>query len=110
MPIINISNFLRVGDVKENEVLLITTAPEEKDFDFSPAKDGSGLKRVVQGRVRLSDGTEKVLTYNKTSLKALIDAWGNNTDNWIGKKIRVKFVEQITFGKLKKILILLPEE
>lgn len=42
-------------------------------------------------------------TPNKTSLKTIIAAWGDESDAWIGKTIGMFTIEQSVAGKIKKI-------
>ena len=110
MAIISISDFFKNTDVKVGDVVKFITAPDTIEVDFSQAKDNSALKKVTQGTVELMDGRKKIITLNKTSLKALIAKWGNNSDAWVGEKCEITFVKQLAFGRLMDVLVLVPLE
>ena len=48
------------------------------------------------------------LPLNVTNLKALINAYGNDTDNWIGKKVRLKTATIIFNAQQKNTIIIEP--
>jgi len=49
---------------------------------------------------------EKLLTFNQTSMNNLIDAYGDETKNWIGKEVKVWIVKASVGGKLKDVIYL----
>lgn len=51
----------------------------------------------------------KKMSVNKTSLRKIMEAWGDESDDWKGKNLKVKVIEQQAFGELKKILYVEPE-
>ena len=106
-PIIDISPYLKSLDVLENDILIFTNAGEEVEKDFSKTKDGKGLKKVFEIGIQLPNGREKIATPNKTSLRGLVADLGNDTEKWIGKKVQVNFVNQLAFGKMTKVLMLM---
>ena len=57
-----------------------------------------GTKRVLQIPVKIGD-TEFIWTVNKSSQKRLADAWGRETANWEGHKVRFTKAKQQAFGK-----------
>ena len=48
------------------------------------------------------------LPLNITNLKALINAYGNDTDNWVGKKVRLKTATIIFNAQQKNTIIIEP--
>jgi hypothetical protein len=70
------SNYVRAEDIAQNVLIEATIASvKRKEFD-----DGEP-KSVIA----LEDGHQVIL--NQTRLKALIGAFGPNSDNWIGKSV-----------------------
>ena len=111
MPNLNdLKNFLQRDDVKEGEILIFTDAGEIKEVDFSKAQDGSGKKKVFQISIGLPDGRTKTATINATSRNALTEKYGSNTEDWVNKNVKVTFVNQMAFGKMTKVLVLVPVE
>jgi len=48
------------------------------------------------------------LPLNVTNLKTLINAYGNDTDNWVGKKVRLKTATIIFNAQQKNTIIIEP--
>jgi phage FluMu protein Com len=111
MPNLNdMSNFLKRDDIKAGDTLTFTDAGQIAQVDFSKTKDGSGVKTVFQIGIELPDGRNKIITLNKASQTALSEKYSKITEEWLGKKAVVSFVEQMAFGKLTEVLILKPIE
>jgi len=53
---------------------------------------------------------EKLLTFNQTSINYLIDGYGDNTDNWVGKRAKVWIIKANVGGKLKDVVYLTPPD
>ena len=97
-------------DAQTGDVILFVDAGEIKDVDFSKTQDGSDVKTVFQVMVELPDGKNKIYTPNATTRGILSEVWGEDTSAWVNKKAIVKFVDQLSFGKLTKVMILEPTE
>lgn len=41
---------------------------------------------------------------NKTSLKVILAAYGDESDNWVGKKLGLFRIDQAVSGKMKKVV------
>lgn len=48
-------------------------------------------------------GDELTWMPNKTALKVIVAAYGDESDHWIGKEIGVYLLEQNVAGKMKKV-------
>lgn len=109
MPNLNdLSNFLKRDDIKADDAITFINEGEIKSVDFSKTKDGSNMKTVFQILIELPDGRNKIATLNKASQTALSEKYSKITEEWVGKKAIVSFVEQMAFGKLTEVLILKP--
>jgi hypothetical protein len=89
-------------DIKNGEEIRIiqvngwTTVPSDPDKQrFQIIAENPALDR-------------KKLSINKTSLRSIMEEWGDESDDWKGKKLVVRIVEQQAFGELKKIIFLNP--
>jgi len=58
--------------------------------------------------LKMPNGEEKKLTPNKTSLRELGEAWGDDTDTWVGKVAEVHITKQSVQGKLTDVIYLTP--
>lgn len=66
-----------------------------------------GARKVF--KVTFKQGGEKNMSFNQTSLNNIIDGYGDDTKDWIGKKIKVFVVKQMVSNKLRNIAYLTPE-
>jgi len=93
-------NFLRPDDVKDNDVLEILGPGE-----WVSAKDSGLSKDVFRMPVKLPDGTEKLWTVNTTTIRNLTQAYGDETEAWVGKKVRVEVKRNVPVrGVLRDII------
>ena len=67
-------------------------------------------KERFQMTVELPNLERKKMSANKTSLRKIIEYWGDESNDWIGKKLSVKIIEQQAFGELKKIIYVEPAD
>lgn len=89
--------FAKVGeDFKDEDILII------KDAGLSIA--GTYGDRHVF-KVSTKNG-EKNLAFNQTSMNNVIDAYGANTDEWVGKSVKAYIVKQMIDNSLKKVCYL----
>ena len=70
---------------------------EARDLPFESSKGRYELTLEV------NDEELKWLA-NKTSLRALRGAFGNDTDGWVEKSIKLWVVEQLVQGKMKRVI------
>ena len=54
--------------------------------------------------VKLVNGEEKNINVNQTSLNGLIDVFGDDSLNWIGKQAKVWLIKQNVAGKFVDVL------
>ena len=54
--------------------------------------------------VKLVNGEEKNINVNQTSLNGLIDVFGDDSLNWIGKQVKVWLIKQNVAGKFVDVL------
>ena len=91
--------FAKVGkDFKDQDVLAIVTSGDEIESEFN----GKPRKQMIF-KVRIPAGVEKNLAFNQTSMNNLIDAYGDDTDEWVGKNIKAWVVKAMIGGELKTI-------
>jgi len=49
---------------------------------------------------------DRILTFNPTSMNYLIDAYGDETQNWVGKKVKVWLIKSNVGGKMRNVVYL----
>jgi len=87
---VSMGNFLKKGeDFKDGDILEI--ANEGKQVEGTYGTQDLFLVRVgdLEGNV----------SFNQTSINGLIDAYGDDSINWIGKKIKTTKIKQNVSGK-----------
>lgn len=99
-------NYLKAKFVKEHKIteLKITDARSIEMVTFE-GKDGKPAQQKIQCEVAYSgQGKEdpKNWTMNNKSRNILIDTWGDDTDNWVEKKIPITLGGS---GEMEHILV-----
>ena len=90
----SIGSYLKKGeDIKENDILEITTSGREVEGQYG-TQYVSGVKK---------DKTEGNVSFNQSTLNNLIDGYGSETENWIGKKVKVFTIKQNVQGKIRNV-------
>jgi hypothetical protein len=91
--------FLNSTMVKENDIIVLLDEGAFRD------PEETGLQRVVfQIKIGLPDQRQKIWTANKTSRKRFIKAWGDDSANWVGKRVRITITNQNVRGEMRDIL------
>ena len=49
---------------------------------------------------------DRILTFNSTSMNYLIEVFGDETKNWIGKKVKVWLIKSNVGGKIRDVVYL----
>ena len=88
---VSVGAFLKKGvDFKENDLLEIANEGKEVEGQF-------GMQDLFL--VKLADGKEGNVGFNQTTINGLVDAYGKDAVNWIGKKVKAVKVKQNVAGK-----------
>lgn len=97
-----LDNFLKpalLGDAtKEKPVIAVVKKVQLKtpaDLRFETDEDKHELTLELNGEI-------KTWLANKTSLRAIMEVFGDETDKWIGKKISLWTIHQNVKGKLTR--------
>ena len=84
-------DFLKASYVKEHKIseLILVSGPEIATFE----KDGKETKKL-QFKIQYegfadNKGMPDTWTLNSKSKNTLIDTWGDDTDDWLGKKVQI---------------------
>jgi len=54
------------------------------------------------------DGKDRIFTPNKTNGDTMVEAFGEDSDLWVGKKFTLKLADTIAFGKKTKTMLVEP--
>ena len=88
--------FFKKGvDIKDGDLVEIANEGKQQEGEF-------GTQNIFL--VKLSDEREGNISLNQTSLNNLIDAYGENAVNWIGKQAKIWLIRQNVAGKFLQVL------
>jgi hypothetical protein len=100
MPkISSVDEYLHSEDVQDGDVLTIVQKPILVTEDESTL--GHAYFKV---RVKGRNIDEKTWTPNKTTLKRLASTFGDETDAWLNKKVKISKVTMEVNGETKQVL------
>lgn len=91
----SMGNFLKKGvDFKENDMIEIASEGKQIEGQY-------GMQDVFL--IKTSKGVEGNANFNQTTINNLIDAFGEDSVKWIGKKVRVWGILSNVQGKMRKV-------
>lgn len=93
-------DFLKAEDVKAGQVVTFLDSGVAAEITSPEGK----VKKVVNFGVKLN-GDEKSYTPNKTALQVLIEAFGDETEEWVGRKFKITLVKVNVFGTMKNSIV-----
>ena len=109
MPNVNeLRKFLKVDMVKTGDLIHFCDAGIIGPKTFK--QDGKDKTETMLEMDVMVNDSMKPIKYspNATSCGLLSDAWGKNTEEWVGESGQVLIVEQLSFGKLTNVLLVKP--
>lgn len=83
-------------DIKDGDIITIRDAGQPVDGEY-------GTRMVF--RVDVKTGG-KLLSFNQTTINNLIDAFGEDTTEWVNKEVKAWVVKAMVSGKLKNVIYL----
>lgn len=92
---VSVGSFLKKGeDIKDKDIVEIANEGKEVEGQF-------GIQNLFL--IKTSDGKEGNVSFNQTTLNCLIDAYGEDSKNWIGKKALTWAILSNVQGKMVKV-------
>ncbi len=99
-----LSDFLKAETCQGGEVIQIMDEGEESEITSPEGKvkmvRNFGVK-VIKGSKNLKEGQETTYTPNRSALEVFIEAWGDESTEWINKQFEITLVKVNVFGKMK---------
>lgn len=86
-------------DIKDGDSITILDGGTETTGKF-------GDQIVYKVKTRNGD---KNLGINQTSVNAFIDAFGDETDNWVGKVVGANLIKALVSGTMRNVVYLVPK-
>ena len=106
MPKLELDFFVNGEEIKEKETkgpVIATFSDKGEYYDFKD-KDGKE-KRGFKIALKFPDEEDiKMWSPNNTSLRTLEKVYGDNTDEWEGKKVELYTIFQKVFGEDKNVV------
>ena len=96
-------NYLKAKDCKGGEICKIVS-----DAEMSEIKSPEGKVKIVMNIPIMFDDKAKLFTPNQMNGNILVEAFGDLTENWIGKEFKIALVKSIVFGELKNSIVIEP--
>ena len=92
---VSVGSFLKKGeDVKQGDIIEIANEGKKVPGEY-------GEQDVFL--IKLSDGREGNISFNQTTINNLIDGYGKDSINWIGKKVKIEVIRQNVQGKIRAV-------
>lgn len=95
------SNYLKASDLNDKDVTLTITGAKMEELVQGQKKDTKLVLSI--------NGTDKRFVLNKTNATTISKLHGDDTDNWIGKKIMIGAREVEFQGTMTMALRVLPK-
>ena len=94
-----LGDYLTSADVKDGDIVEIIEEPTMR------SAEETGFDRDVWGiQVKLPNKSNKLWTLNKTTYNACWDAFGEESKNWVGQKLKVTTETRKVRGEKKTII------
>jgi len=61
------------------------------------------------GRISIEGGEEQNVSFNKTSINALVEAFGEESSEWQGEKVTLQIENTVINNQRRKIIYFIPE-
>ena len=79
------------------------TVAKGGQYQEMPIAQGENKEKLILP-TKLSNGKVRDWIPNKTSIKYMVNLWGDNTDLWIGKQAKFKLTNQNVRGEMKDVI------
>lgn len=99
-------NYLKAENVKSGDVVKINSEGEWIESNKYTYEDKTPRKNFVVEVIYA--GEARTLTLNSTNRSNLINDWGNDTAEWIGKSATIEIIKVSVGGKLMNSILLTP--
>ena len=98
-------NFLKAEDCKGGEIVEILDGGSMEEITTPEGK----TKSVLNFQVKIGDN-EKTFTPNKSNGNILVEAFGEDTEKWMGKRFKITMTKVRVFGKIKDSIVVDPQD
>jgi len=100
MPkISDLDEYLHADAITNGDIISITGKAR-----FISADESAFERAYLEIPVKLPDGKSKIWTPNKTTLRILAKEFGDDTDVWVGKRVKITISKQNVRGKMTDVI------
>lgn len=100
---IKVSEWLRPSGIRDGDIVTIVDEGRNRSADETPFG-----REVFEIGVRLPSGEEKPWTMNRTTQRRCAEAWGDDTRDWVDKRVRIQLREQNVRGVMRTAIYGVP--
>ncbi len=94
------TRFLKAGtNIKDEDLITFIDEGKWETADF-----GGKKKERFNITVKIPSGEEKIATLNNTSLQAIVEAYGDESSEWVGKEAKINVLSQMVSGERKEVI------
>jgi len=101
-------NIIKASEFNTSNYLNATTAKEYEGTDLTIYEIGAETIRDVKKMTIGFEKVEKLLVVNKTNREVLADAFGDETNDWVGKQVRLDIIKVMFDGQRTNSIALTP--
>lgn len=91
--------WLTAEDIGEEAIITFFDEGKYENIDVT-----DGVKRVFQITVTLPSGEQRLWTMNRTSRRKIARELGEDSVQWVGRKVKLYTALQNVFGKDKQVI------
>lgn len=92
---VSVGSFIKKGeDIKDGDIVKIANEGKQVEGNF-------GMQDLFL--VKTKEGVEGNVSFNQTTLNGLIDAYGEDSVQWIGKPVKVWKIKMSVAGKFTDV-------
>ncbi len=88
-------------DIKDGDIIKLTDAGSERESTFQ----GKQRKQWVF-EIETASGEKRLIAMNGKSINNMIEAYGHDSEEWVGKPVKVWIVRALVADKMTDVLYL----
>ena len=100
-------NFLKAENCKGGEICVINDEGSVEEITTPEGKQKTVLNFEIDFDID-NNMKAKTFTPNKTNGDIMVEAWGEDTQKWQGKRFKIELTKVRVFGKVKNSIIVEP--
>lgn len=95
----DLDEYLRAHAIENGAMIEITGRAR-----YVSSEEAAFGRPYLEIRVKLPNGKSRIWTPNRTTLKKLAKVFGDDSDTWVGKRVKLSIVTQNVRGEMREII------